>query len=86
MNLNVTVHIEELVLHGFAPGDRHAIAAGLQGELGRLLTEHGLPPALAAGASRETLAGAPLAIAPESQPTVIGAQVARSVYEGAANV
>jgi hypothetical protein len=83
--MTVTVHIEELVLHGFAPGDRHAIAAGLQSELVRLLAEHGLPRALAAGASRETLAAAPLAIAPESQPNVIGAQVARSVYEGAAN-
>lgn len=33
----VVVHIERLVLEGFAPDERAAIAAGLQQELGRLL-------------------------------------------------
>jgi hypothetical protein len=83
MGMNVALHIEELVLHGFAPGDRHAIAEGLQGELTRLLTERGLPRALAAGASWETLATPPVAVGTGSRPEVIGAQVARSVYEGA---
>ena len=32
----VVVHIDRLVLNGFRHADRHAIAAGLQQELGRV--------------------------------------------------
>ena len=32
----VVIHIDELVLRGFRPEDRHAIAEGLQAELARL--------------------------------------------------
>jgi hypothetical protein len=35
----VIVHIERLVLAGFESGDRHAIAAGLERELGRVFGE-----------------------------------------------
>ena len=35
----VVVHIDRLVLKGFRPEDRHAIAAGLQQELGRVFAE-----------------------------------------------
>jgi hypothetical protein len=34
----VIVHIERLVLKGFRPGDRHAVAQGLQAELARVLS------------------------------------------------
>lgn len=34
----VVVHIDRLVLKGFRREDRHAIAAGLQQELGRVFT------------------------------------------------
>lgn len=34
----VIVHIERLVLKGFQPGDRHAVAQGLQAELERVLS------------------------------------------------
>src|SRR5258708_7973370 len=36
---NINLHIEELVLHGFAPGDRYTIADPVERELSRLLTE-----------------------------------------------
>ena len=35
----VTLRIEEVVLHGFDPRDRHAIAEALREELGRLFAE-----------------------------------------------
>jgi len=35
----VVVHIDRLVLTGFRPGDRRAIADGLQGELSRSLAD-----------------------------------------------
>ena len=35
----IVIHIDRLVLKGFRPEDRHAIAAGLQLELGRVFAE-----------------------------------------------
>jgi hypothetical protein len=35
----IVVHVGQLVLRGFEQGDRHRIAADLQGELGRLLAD-----------------------------------------------
>ncbi|HEY0384719.1 MAG TPA: hypothetical protein VGC64_01850 [Pyrinomonadaceae bacterium] len=47
----IELYIEELVLHGFARGDRYAIADAVERELSRLLaaqlTGHAVPPALA---------------------------------------
>jgi hypothetical protein len=37
------VHIEELVLHGIAPGDEYAIRDAVEGEITRLLSGHGAP-------------------------------------------
>ena len=36
---SVKLHIEELVLHGFAPGDRHGIAYAVESELARLMSD-----------------------------------------------
>ena len=36
---SVNVHIEQLVLRGFEPGDRKALVEGLQGELSRVLAD-----------------------------------------------
>lgn len=41
--MNVIIEIEELVLHGFPAGDRHAIADALADELSRLVAERPLP-------------------------------------------
>ena len=42
----IELHIEELVLHGFAPGDRHPIGDAVEHELIRLFAEQGLPSLL----------------------------------------
>jgi hypothetical protein len=42
----VRLHIEELVLDGFSPGDSRRISEAFQTELLRLLTERGIPPSL----------------------------------------
>jgi hypothetical protein len=34
---SINLHIEELVLHGFAPGDRHRISEAVEQELTRLI-------------------------------------------------
>lgn len=40
--MNVELFIDELVLHGFEPGDRWPIADAVQRELTRLLAERGI--------------------------------------------
>jgi hypothetical protein len=80
MNLNVTVHIEELVLHGFAPGDRHAIAEGLQSELARRFATNETPGMLTVGGVVPRIAAPPFEIDADSPPQQIGAQIAESVW------
>jgi hypothetical protein len=72
--MSIELHIEELVLHGFDPRDRHAIADAVQQELARIVADRGLDslrqsaevPRLDAGtidldATRGAAAGAPIA-------------------------
>ena len=82
MGVTVSLHIEELVLHGFAPADRHAIAAGVQAELVRLLTEQGLPRSMMAGADRGQIDTVPVQVSPGARPQAMGRQIARSIMGG----
>jgi hypothetical protein len=77
----IQVHIDELVLHGFAARDRHKIAAALEHELARLMSGGSLlrlrqsPPAVGQvnGGAFKVKAGA--------RPQVAGAQIARAVFQ-----
>jgi hypothetical protein len=80
--MTISVHIEELVLHGFEARDRHAIAEGLQTELARLLTEHGLPTTLATGANLPFVNGASIEVAPDARRQALGTKIAQSVFGG----
>jgi hypothetical protein len=79
---NVELHIEELRLHGFAPGARYAIGEAVQRELSRLIAERGLAPTLAAAGDRASLDGGTFHMAPGTLPERIGMQVARAIYGG----
>jgi hypothetical protein len=76
----VRVHIEALVLHGFAPGERYAIGDAVHQELTRLLAEQGVPPALARGGETERIDAGSFAIAPGRRARAIGAQVAQAIH------
>ncbi len=78
----IELRIEELVLHGFAPGDRHRIGEAVERELARLLVERGLPTGLARGADLSRHDGGSFAVAPGAGAEAIGARVARAVYGG----
>ncbi len=80
--MNIEVNIEELVLHGFAPGDRYRIGEAVERELAQLFTEQGAPPSLTRGGEIERLDGGAFEIAPGSKAEAVGAQVARAVYRG----
>ena len=82
MRPNIELHIEELVLHGFAPGDRHHIGAAVERSLGQLLAEHDVAPALMDLGDVSRLDAGKFDVASRAQPDAIGAQVARSVFRG----
>jgi hypothetical protein len=76
----IDVFIEELVLHGFAPTDRVAIAEAVQQELARRFVEQGVPAALTQGAGFDHLDGGAFPLAPAARAESIGSGVAQAVY------
>ncbi len=79
---NVELHIEELVLHGFAASDRRAIATAVEAELGRLLTVKGLPASFGAARMVGTVDAGSFEVTRDSAPLELGQDIARSVYRG----
>jgi hypothetical protein len=79
----IELHIEELVLHGFEPGQRRAIAKAVEEALSMLLAERGLPPGWAEGAQIDRLDAGQFDVMHDTQPAGIGAQVAQALYAGA---
>jgi hypothetical protein len=82
-NRPVELHIEELVLDGFDPRDRHRIGDAVERELKRLVIEHGVPPGLIANSSGwnvDRLNAGEFGVAPGARAESTGAQVARAVF------
>jgi hypothetical protein len=79
---NIELNIEELVLYGFSPGDRHRIGEAVEQELTRLLADRGVPESLERGREIANMDGGAFEIAQGSRADVVGAQVAKAVYEG----
>mgnify|MGYP001315045729 CR=1 FL=1 len=78
----IQLHIEELILHGGNPADRHRIGDAVQRELTRLLAEGAVPPSILAAGEISSLDGGSRRVAVSSSGTVIGNQIARAVHEG----
>jgi hypothetical protein len=76
------VHIEELVLHGFAPGDRWRIGDAFEQELRGLLAAKGIPATWLSGS--EWIDAGTVRIAGLTKPARTGAQIASAVYRGGA--
>lgn len=79
----VVIHIDELVLRGFRPEDRHAIAEGLQAELARLYAAS--PDAVQALASRGDTARLRIGdvnLTPGTRPGQVGSQLAEGIHRG----
>src|SRR5262245_40754689 len=79
------LRIDELVLEGFAPSARYAIAAAMEQELTRLLTDPDAPITATAGLngrrtmSADRLDGGVITLAPNALPQSIGIEAARAV-------
>lgn len=78
--VNVELHIEELVLRGFAPGDRRLIGEAVERELARLFGDQGVPPSLPQDATVRHLDAGAFDVRPGFGTEAIGAQVARAVH------
>ena len=80
--MNVELHIEELVLHGFAPGERYRIGEAVERELQRLLAEQGAPNLFNGNVELAQMNAGTFNVEPNAKSETIGAQVAQAVYEG----
>jgi len=80
--MNIRLHIDDLVLEGFPPGDRYRIAAAVEAGLASHFAEHGVPPGLVTGGTIPSLDGGAFNIASGARPEAIGAEVAKSLYGG----
>jgi len=82
----IELHIDELVLHGVAPGDAHQIGLAIERELGRLLSMHGLPSSLSTERSMDAMDGGRFTMTAHARPVSIGQSIAGSVFKGMSRV
>ena len=89
--MNITIEIEHLILDGIdiAPGERPALQAALERELGRLVAGDLLAGASAPGGLKQSgtapnVRGGDVRLAPGGTPAQWGRQIARAVYAGLA--
>jgi hypothetical protein len=75
----ILVQIDNLVLRGFRYEDCHAIAAALQDELGRMLTETGSARHVAALGNPARLRAGDIRVASSATARQVGAAVARGI-------
>lgn len=78
VNQSVSLSIEELVLEGISPIERHTVAEAFQLELQQLLTERGVPPRLVMG-----MQPTPTVVNQGNLgPARLGRSIALALYEG----
>jgi hypothetical protein len=77
----VVIHIDRLVLKGFRHGERHAIALGLQKELGRVFGDREAVQQLSAAGDRTRLSVGGVPVEHGVTPEHIGVNVARGINE-----
>jgi hypothetical protein len=79
---SVELHIDELVLHGFAPNDRYAIGDAVACELAHVLNEQGVPTSLRSENATDETKGKTFNATHEARPPTIGQQIATAIYQG----
>ncbi|HEY5810732.1 MAG TPA: hypothetical protein VIT67_22370 [Povalibacter sp.] len=78
----VIVHIDSLVLKGFRPGDRHAIAQGLQEQLTTLLSAPGMAQQITQMQSVPRLRAGSMNVAADAKPQQVGMAIANKLGKG----
>jgi hypothetical protein len=75
----IVIRIDNLALRGFRHADRHAVAAGLQAELGRLLAASVGQARLATLGAVPRLSVAPVRVGLGGTPREVGLAAARAI-------
>jgi hypothetical protein len=82
----IELNIDELVLHGFPPGERYAIADAVEQTLSQLLTEQianeGIPDSLANNSRRAHVDGGSFNVETGAKSGAIGGQIAQNIHQG----
>lgn len=80
--MDVRLHIEHLVLDGFAmtPAQRAVFTRAAEAELGRLIAAHGVSDAVTAGFAVPALDGGFVRPSSPFHPVSFGRDVARALY------
>jgi hypothetical protein len=81
MRCEVELQIEELVLHGFAPRDRHRIAEAIQHELTRLFGDASVPSSFLQSGESPGLDGGAFQISHGATAQSIGVEIGRALYQ-----
>jgi len=81
--MNVTVHIERLILDGIAVPQRHRpqLQTALEAELARLIAADGLAVDVQPGGILPRMAGGELPLE-DGDPELLGKRIALAVYKG----
>lgn len=82
--MNISVHIERLILDGLTiPAGQHKLLqAAIEAELSRSLAADGLAPSLLAGGAMPYIRGGSVQLTGQASPSDLGQQIARAVYGG----
>jgi hypothetical protein len=83
---SIELNIDELVLHGFPPGERYAIADAVEQTLSQLLTEQianeGIPDSFANNSRRAHVDAGSFNVTSGAKSSAIGGQIAENVHRG----
>ena len=80
--MTIDLHIDQLILHGFAAVDREQLVIAVERELSHLLSEDGTPAALSTSGFAARLDGGSFALTPDMSAENIGTHVARAIHGG----
>jgi len=80
MSPPIEVHIEELVLRGFAASDRLRIGLAIEQELSRLIAQRGIHGLLVAPTAVDRVDAGSFQLAVGANPQTVGRNVAQRVY------
>jgi len=78
---SVELHIEELVLDGFASGNPYVIGEAIERELALLLREQNIPNSLRFENATDEVRGATFNATHDAKPPALGRQIATAVYQ-----
>lgn len=85
MNRSVEIHIENLVLHGFSPHERHHIGDAVQAGLLQMFSNQGLPAMLNKGTFMLHLDAGACEFSHGEKPVATGESIAGTLYKGFSN-